>query len=60
MTTEQKENAKMSKSVHSKISMYEDPPTDTLNMDELVHLCMNRLMVLRKIEFLYDSNEQDG
>ena len=41
------------------ISFYEEPPADTIGIYEFQKAAVNRLQVLKRIQFLYDSNK-DG
>lgn len=49
-----------SKMPQQKISMYDEPPQNTITLYEFNSIALDRLQLLRKIEFMYDSNEQDA
>ena len=38
------------------INMYTEPPQNIISLQELFKLSQDRLHVLKKIEFMYDSN----
>ena len=42
-----------------RINLYQSPPEQTLSMDTLEALCLKRLLLLKKVEFLIDSGESD-
>ena len=39
------------------INMYGQPPENIISLYEFQQLALDRLQVLKKIEFMYDSNE---
>ena len=39
--------------------MYRVPPEETMSLDQLESICLKRLLVLKKVEFLTDSGESD-
>lgn len=40
------------------ISFYDEPPHDTIGIYEFQKTAVNRLQVLKRIQFLYDSNKE--
>jgi hypothetical protein len=36
--------------------MYTEPPTNIISLHEFYKLALDRLQVLKKIEFMYDAN----
>ena len=47
-------------SVPREISLYEEPPTQTLSLDELENVCLQRILLLKKLEFLDQSAENEN
>jgi hypothetical protein len=45
--------------IHDAINMYNEPPQNIISLHEFSQLALARLQVLKKIEFLYDSNAAD-
>lgn len=41
------------------INMYNEPPQNIISLHEFSKLALDRLQVLKKIEFMYDSNSND-
>lgn len=41
------------------INMYTDPPQSTISLHEFFSIALSRLQVLKKIEFMYDSNSNE-
>ena len=43
-----------------RINLYKNPPQNTLSLDNLEQLCLKRLLILKKCEFLTDSSETEN
>ena len=41
------------------INMYTEPPQNTISLHEFYSVALNRLQVLKKIEFMHDSNSEE-
>ena len=40
------------------ISFYDQPPQDVIGIYEFQNIAVSRLQVLKKIQFLYDANQE--
>jgi len=40
------------------VSFYDEPPQETIGIYEFQSIAVSRLQVLKKIQFLYDSNKE--